>query len=125
VAESFSISGIHHVTLVVGDLEAARAFYGKILGLVPIDRPNYEFEGAWYACGDIELHLLLAEEHADPSRRHLAIAVDKHFDECITSLQCAGVGIVGGPGVRPHNSRSFAFCKDPAGNLLELSGPPK
>jgi glyoxylase I family protein len=123
VSNPFTISGIHHVTLVVGDLEAARAFYGKILGLPVLDRPNYEFEGAWFRCGPIELHLLLAEEHQDPSRQHFAVEVDK-FDECIASIRCAGVGIVGGPGVRPHNRRSFAFCKDPSGNLIELSGPP-
>ena len=124
MANPFTISGIHHVTLVVGDLEAARAFYGNILGLPPIDRPDYKFEGAWFVCGEIELHLLLAEEHPTPSRRHLAIMVD-NFDECISSIRSNGVAIVGGPGVRPHNGRSFAFCKDADGNLLELSGPPE
>jgi len=123
VPQAFTISGIHHVTLVVGDLEAARAFYGNILGLTTLDRPDYEFEGAWFVCGSIELHLLLAEEHIPPTRRHLAIEVD-NFDACVASIRSAGVGIVGGPGVRPHNGRSFAFCKDPSGNLIELSGPP-
>ena len=123
MSNAFTIGGLHHVTLVVGDLEAARAFYGNILGLRTLDRPNYEFEGAWFTLGTIELHLLLAEEHLAPSRRHLAIEVD-NFDACIASIRSAGVGIAGGPGVRPHNQRSFAFCKDPAGNLIELSGPP-
>ena len=123
MSNAFTIGSLHHVTLVVGDLEAARAFYGNILGLSPLERPDYEFEGAWFALGSIELHLLLAEEHPAPSRRHLAVEVD-NFDECISSIRSAGVGIVGGPGVRPHNGRSFAFCKDPSGNLIELSGPP-
>lgn len=123
MSNAFNIGGLHHVTVVVGDLEAAVAFYGNILGLPPIDRPDYEFEGAWFALGPVELHLLLAEEHPTPSRRHLAIEVND-IDECVAALRAAGVGIVGGPGVRPHNGRSFAFCKDPSGNLIELSGPP-
>lgn len=121
---SFTIGGIHHATLVTGNLEACRKFYGETLGLQPLTRPDYEFEGAWFACGPIELHLLVAEEHQPPSRRHLAIEVD-NFDACVEAIRAADVHIIGGPGVRPHNGRSFAFCKDPAGNLLEISGPPK
>ena len=118
----FSISGIHHVTLVVRDLPAATAFYGETLGLTALDRPDYDFEGAWFACGLIEFHLMVAEEHLNPTRRHLAIEVDD-FDACIDSVRSSGVAIVGGPGTRPHNGRSFFFCKDPSGNLIEIAGP--
>ena len=120
--QPFTISGLHHVTLVVRDLEAARRFYSETLGMTPLERPGYDFEGAWYACGSIEFHLMVAEEHLDPSRRHLAIEVDG-FEACVEALRAAGIGIVGGPGVRPHNGRSFVFCKDPSGNLIEISGP--
>ena len=119
---SFAISGLHHVTLVVGDLEAATHFYHDTLGMTVLDRPGYDFEGAWFNCGPIEFHLIVAEEHPVPSQRHLAIEVDD-FEACVEGLRAAGVGIVGGPGVRPHNGRSFAFCKDPSGNLIEISGP--
>jgi catechol 2,3-dioxygenase-like lactoylglutathione lyase family enzyme len=123
VAKTFGICGIHHVTQVVKDLAVAKEFYGGTLGLATLDRPDYDFEGAWFGCGQIEFHLIVSEEHPGPSRRHLAIEVDD-FDACISSVRTAGVGIVGGPGVRPHNGRSFFFCKDPSGNLIEMSGPP-
>ena len=122
MAKTFRITGIHHVTQVVKDLAAAKEFYGRTLGLTVLDRPDYDFEGAWFGCGQIEFHLIVAEEHLDPSRRHLAIEVDD-FDSCINAVRAAGVGIVGGPGTRPHNGRSFFFCKDPSGNLIEISGP--
>lgn len=108
---SFEVTGIHHTTLVVNDLDAARDFYGNILGLASIDRPDYDFEGAWFRCSDIEFHLIVAEERLAPSRRHLALAVD-HFEACIEQLQQNGVRLVSGPGTRPHSGRSFAFCKD-------------
>ena len=120
---SFEVTGIHHTTLVVPDPEAARGFYGEVLGLTPIERPDYDFEGAWFQCGDIEFHLIVAEEHLAPSRRHLALAVDD-FDACLDQLRQNGVRLVGGPGTRPHSGRSFAFCKDPDGNLIEITGPP-
>ena len=120
--KAFSISGIHHVTLVVKDLSAATAFYGETLGLPALDRPDYDFEGAWFTCGLIEFHLIVAEEHLDPTRRHLAVEVDD-FDACMDSVQSSGVAIVGGPGTRSHNGRSFFFCKDPSGNLIEIAGP--
>ena len=85
---SFQVTGIHHTTLVVSDLEDARVFYGGILGLPTIDRPDYD------------------------------------FDACQTQLGQNGVRLVGGPGKRPHSGRAFAFCKDPAGNLVEITGPP-
>jgi len=119
---SFSVSGIHHVTLVVRDLEAARNFYGQTLRMKSLDRPEYDFEGAWFECGSIEFHLIVAEEHLNPTRRHLAIEVDD-FNACLDATRDAGIGIVGGPGIRPHNGRSFFFCKDPSGNLIEISGP--
>ena len=56
---ALKIRGVHHITLVVSDLERSRPFYEKLLGLAPISRPEYDFEGAWYACGGLEVHLLV------------------------------------------------------------------
>ena len=119
----FEVIGLHHTTLVVGDFDEARDFYGNILGLSSVDRPDYDFEGAWFKCGDVEFHLIVAEEHLAPSRRHLALAVND-FGACVEQLRKNGVRLVGGPGTRPHSGRSFAFCKDPSGNLMEITGPP-
>ena len=60
------ITRVSHITLVTGNLERASAFYEKFLGLQPIPRPDYDFAGAWYSCGDVEIHLILAEEYPVP-----------------------------------------------------------
>ncbi len=115
-----NIQGVHHITLVVSDLDQSRSFYEKFLGLKPIARPDYDFEGAWYACGDLEVHLLVAEEHPGPSRRHIAFEVSD-FDHVITCLDREWGRIVGGPGTRPHDGSRFVFCQDPDGNLIEIT----
>ena len=116
------IKGVHHITLVVSDLDRSRSFYEKFLGLQPISRPEYDFEGAWYGCGDLEVHLLVAEEHPGPSRRHIAFEVSE-FDHVITCLDREWGRIVGGPGTRPHDGSRFVFCQDPDGNLIEITKP--
>ena len=114
------IEHVSHITLVTGDLERASAFYEKFLGLQPIPRPDYDFAGAWYRCGDLELHLIVAEEHPRPSRRHIAFEV-ANFDRVITSLDQARVRVASGPGVRPHDGTRYVFVHDPDGNLIELA----
>lgn len=120
VTPVLDIVGVHHITLVARDLDRSRSFYEKFLGLRPIPRPDYDFEGAWYQCGSLEIHLLVAEEHRDPSRRHIAFEVSD-FDRVVKSLDGGWVHVVGGPGIRPHDGSRFVFLQDPDGNLIEIT----
>lgn len=116
------ITRLSHITLVTGNLERSSTFYEKFLGLQPMARPDYDFGGAWYHCGDIDIHLLLAEEHPRPSRRHIAFEV-ADFDRVITTLDRERVHVASGPGVRPHDGTRYVFVHDPDGNLIEITSP--
>ncbi len=118
--ERLGIKSLHHVTLVVDDLIKSRAFYEKFLGLTPISRPTYDFDGLWYHCSNLEIHLLVAEEHPEPSRRHLAFEVED-FDRVLSSLDRERIHVASGPGIRPHDGRRYVFLHDPAGNLIEIN----
>jgi catechol 2,3-dioxygenase-like lactoylglutathione lyase family enzyme len=55
------IETIHHVSLPVTDLERSKRFYAEILGLREIERPPFDFPGAWYEVGKGQLHLIVGE----------------------------------------------------------------
>lgn len=52
---------LHHVSLPVSDLQRSIAFYSDILCLKKIERPAFDFEGAWYEIGEGQLHLIVDE----------------------------------------------------------------
>lgn len=89
------ITGLHHVSLAVTNLERSKAFYRDVLGLREIERPAFEFAGAWYAVGDRQLHLIV---HDKPTLRTRGIdSHDVHFAlrvasyrETVASLQALG-----------------------------------
>jgi len=56
------IGALHHVSLPVTDLERSIRFYREILGLRQIERPPFDFPGAWFAVGGAQqLHLIVHE----------------------------------------------------------------
>jgi catechol 2,3-dioxygenase-like lactoylglutathione lyase family enzyme len=51
---------VHHVSVCVSDLDRAKRFYGEVLGLPELLRPDLGFPGAWYRVGtNQELHLIV------------------------------------------------------------------
>jgi glyoxylase I family protein len=78
---------LHHVALTVSDLERSRTFYRDILRLREIERPPFNFPGAWFAVGESQhVHLIV---HTNPTYRegkgldtrdvHFAIRVDDYW----------------------------------------------
>ncbi len=54
-----TIEGMNHFTILTDDVAKTVRFYGDLLGLVPGDRPNLDFPGAWlYAQGQPILHIV-------------------------------------------------------------------
>ena len=62
-------------------------FYGEILGLQEIQRPPFDFGGAWYLLGDRQLHLIRDEKGTSTFRdgktldardAHLAVRVKSY-----------------------------------------------
>ena len=113
---------IHHVTIPrpPGSAAAARAFYGKLLGLeeLPHAGGESEEESLWFGAGDTEIHLLVEEPMGqDRSARHFCLAVEE-IETLRVRLEAAGVAVVG---AAPMPGRPRYFIRDPFGNLIEIA----
>lgn len=115
-----------HAGVTVGDLERARRFYGELLGLKEILRPDFGFPGAWYAVGDLQLHLMVPPEEQPAGDsptgfagrvRHLALGVTG-WEALVARLRAEGVPVRNSAPAPGYPRR--VFVKDPDGNVLEL-----
>jgi glyoxylase I family protein len=113
------LAGIHHVSIMVPDVEAALDFYVGVLGLTPRnDRPDFGIGGAWLDAGGQQVHLV---EGATPDRagQHFAFRVDD-LDAVIDELRERGYDVKD-----PFHSGvgRQTTVDDPAGNMVELNQP--
>ena len=114
-----SISGIAHVqfSITPGGEDLARFFYGGILGMPEIPKPDSLADrgGVWFACGDQQIHCGVEETVAE-SRRHAAL-VTNDLDGLRTALEREGFPTATDrdlPGYRRF------YTVDPFGNRVEL-----
>lgn len=119
-----TITDIHHVAVLVADLERSLAFYRDLLGLaVDPARPDLGYPGAWLTVGRRQPHLMvLPDPDAEAERpehggrdRHIALAVDE-VEALAERLEAAGVAVT-----RSRSGRAAIFCRDPDGNALEFT----
>jgi catechol 2,3-dioxygenase-like lactoylglutathione lyase family enzyme len=115
------IVGLDHVQLAApaGCEAAARAFFGDLLGLEELAKPEAlrTRGGAWFGLPDgRQLHVGVAEPFAPAEKAHPAFRVDG-FDELKARLADAGIATRDDdaiPGLRRF------YAEDPFGNRLEL-----
>ncbi|MGM0873185.1 MAG: VOC family protein [Bacillota bacterium] len=120
------VENIHHVSLSVTDLQKAKHFYGTMLGFQELERPNFDFPGAWYQVGNQQLHLIVhpdsstlrMDQEINSRDGHFAIRV-KDYDETLKQLNELGIMI----SEKPNSKSGFAqiFCMDPDLNLIEFN----
>ncbi|HEV8296408.1 MAG TPA: VOC family protein [Acidimicrobiales bacterium] len=121
------IAGYAHVNICVTDLEAAREFYEDKLGLEQLPRPDFGgFGGYWFRLGPSQLHLSAVGDMPDWKKAapHMALHIDSDvFETTIEKLRGNGVDFT--MDIRQREDFGVpvktAFCRDPAGNLIELT----
>ena len=101
-----------------GKEEDARAFYGRLLGMVEIEKPAElkKRGGCWFQSGVVQIHLGVEPEFHPARKAHPALrCID--YDSLTARLKSAGLEVIDDstiPGVRRcHISDSF-------GNRIEL-----
>ena len=115
-----NIRRLNHVQICVpfGAEERAREFYGGLLGLEEIEKPEVlkKNGGMWYKIADVALHVGV-EDVVAPSKRHPAFEVEDVTD-VRTYLEQNGVRTKDEPDIPGVIHRFSLF--DPFGNRIEL-----
>jgi glyoxylase I family protein len=119
---SLPIVGVHHVALLVDDLAAARQFYGDVMGLTEIDRPDFKVDGVWFQLGASQLHLVVEDGHVGPESQHFAVQVSD-LDATVAAIEAHGVSVRTFGGRFLQGAGHQAFLQDPSGNSIELNEP--
>jgi catechol 2,3-dioxygenase-like lactoylglutathione lyase family enzyme len=120
------ITGLDHVQVAAPpNTEAeARRFYGSLLGLTEIPKPDgvADTGGAWFACGAQQFHIGVQDPFLAARKAHPGFAVaDAHtLDVLADRLASAGAPVRWDD--RLTKVRRF-FTEDPWGNRLELCVP--
>jgi GNAT superfamily N-acetyltransferase len=115
------IARLDHVQVAApaGGEEAARAFYGALLELPELSKPERlrARGGVWFAVGEQQLHVGIEDPFAPARKAHPALAVPRASD--LRAL--AGRLEAAGHAVSWDGPR--CYVEDPFGNRLELLAP--
>jgi catechol 2,3-dioxygenase-like lactoylglutathione lyase family enzyme len=117
-----SVVGLDHVQVAAprGCEAEARRFYGALLGLVEIEKPESlrGHGGVWFGCGAQQLHVGVEDGFAPARKAHPAIrVVAGELDALAGRLRDAGEPVVWDEALA--GVRRF-YSQDPWGNRIEL-----
>ena len=117
-------ASLHHINVTVPRSveEVAKHFYGDVMGLQEVPKPEASRArgGAWYQLGQMQLHLSIEELPGEncTSKRHVCYTVSD-LAEAEQRFRSAGIEIV--PDDMPTPGWSRFYVRDPGGNRLEIA----
>jgi catechol 2,3-dioxygenase-like lactoylglutathione lyase family enzyme len=98
-------------------------FYGEVLGLESIERPDFGFAGAWYRAGACEVHLIVPFEGMDigspptelnPMAVHTAFSIES-YERAVVHFKESGIELL-----ETNAEMGQLWVRDPDGIVLEL-----
>lgn len=114
------VLGLEHVNLLIpeGCEDEGRSFYGELLGLPEIAKPDglLSTGGCWFSLGSQALHLGTVSPFVPADKAHVAFSV-ADLESARSRFRAAGVEVR--PDARVAHVRRF-YVSDPFGNRLEF-----
>ncbi|WP_134683192.1 VOC family protein [Brevibacillus migulae] len=114
------IQGLDHIQIAAppGSEDAARHFFGEILGMPELPKPELlrKRGGVWFQCGQQSLHIGIEELFSPAKKAHPAFWVNG-LEQLIERLEQYQVRVRRDEAI-PEINR--CFVEDPFGNRIEL-----
>jgi catechol 2,3-dioxygenase-like lactoylglutathione lyase family enzyme len=116
------VEGLDHVQVAAprGCEDEARRFFGGLLGLAEVEKPQALLArgGVWFQAGHQQLHVGVEEPFAPARKAHPALRVQPEaLDGLAASLKTAGAKVLWDEAL--GEDRRF-YSEDPWGNRIEL-----
>jgi catechol 2,3-dioxygenase-like lactoylglutathione lyase family enzyme len=115
------LKAVRHTGIRIGDVAKSKEFYGKLLGMTELPRPELPIPGAWYECNGVQVHLIgeSAAMRGPGVGPHIALQVED-LEEAKQELNARGIAfqeLTPPPSMR---AKPVLFVRDPDGNVVEL-----
>ena len=114
------LDGIDHVQLAAppGCEADARRFFGELLGLEELEKPEplRARGGVWFRIGEQQLHVGVEQGFAPARKAHPAFSVSR-YDELLARLRAAAVAVADDDSI---SGLRRCYVSDPWGNRIEL-----
>jgi catechol 2,3-dioxygenase-like lactoylglutathione lyase family enzyme len=118
-----TVDAIHHVQLAMpaGGEDAARAFYGDLLGLPEVPKPPALATrgGCWFESATVRIHLGVDADFRPAHKAHPGLSV-RDLAGLTERLRAAGFAVVDDDEMPGYDR---VYVTDPFGNRLELLQP--
>jgi catechol 2,3-dioxygenase-like lactoylglutathione lyase family enzyme len=128
---------LHHVAVIVTDLDRSSAFYRQLFDLAPIKRPPFPIPGQWLGVGNLQVHLTVYAagnfrfQPVDNDDIHFAFNTDD-FEGFVSHAKTMGFVEEGAHDdpmrmiVKRQGMAGFPQCYllDPDRNIIEVNGAP-
>ena len=119
---NIEVQRMDHVAIDVEDAEKAHAFYGGLLGLTEVPRPeSFDFPGYWYDVGNSVLHVV-GNRTPKIATHHFCLWVGE-VHAAAEGVEAAGYPVKWDPYKIVGVDRFFTA--DPEGNRIEIQGKEK
>ncbi|PRW32522.1 metallothiol transferase isoform A [Chlorella sorokiniana] len=121
------LRAVNHISRVCRNVSATAAFYGDLLGFIPVQRPQSleeKFEGCWLWRYGLGLHLIEGEpvprsSEIDPKSDHLSFQADS-LEEVAAELERRGVPFVRQTVAEGGMLVGQLFFHDPDNSMIEV-----
>jgi len=114
------IKGIDHIQVAApkGSEDEARRFYGEILGMEELEKPESlkDRGGCWFQCGQQEVHIGIEEPFTPSKKAHPGFVISD-LEGLRQALETGGFSVKEDA---PILGRNRIFSEDPFGNRIEF-----